>query len=90
MKRFFEILMTLCLCCMCMFPAVSKAAGTAHFYVQTADVQDDGTINVTVYLTDAENMGGVEAELILRPFQSFFRRGAFGNFFKNGTCRCLS
>ena len=82
MKRFFEILMTLCLCCMCMFPAVSKAAGTAHFYVQTADVQDDGTINVTVYLTDAENMGGVEAELIYDPYKVSFVEARLGTSLK--------
>ena len=78
MKRFLKILMTLCLCCMCMFPAVSKAAGTAHFYVQTADVQDDGTLNVTVYLTDAENMGGVEAELIYDPSKVSFVEARLG------------
>ena len=50
--------------CVCMLPAAVYAAGDAHFYVQAADVQEDGTMEVVVYLTDAKNMGGVEAELI--------------------------
>ena len=74
--------MTLCLCCMCMFPAVSNAAGTAHFYVQTADVQDNGTLNVTVYLTDAEYMGGVEAELIYDPSKVSFVEARLGTSLK--------
>lgn len=49
--------------CVCMFPAAVTAAGNAHFYVQAADVMENGILEVTVYLTDATNMGGVEAEL---------------------------
>lgn len=43
------------------------ASQEAVFHVQTAYIQADGTIEVSVYLTDTSILGGVDAELIYDP-----------------------
>lgn len=62
----------------------AKAADNAVFHVQTADVQEDGTIVVTVYMTDTENMGGVDAELIYDPAQVSYVSSELGEGFTDG------
>lgn len=38
---------------------------SAAFYVQTAAALSDGMIRVSVYLKDADNLAGIDAELFL-------------------------
>lgn len=61
-----------------------KAADNAIFHVQTADVQEDGTIIVTVYMTDTENLGGVDAEIIYDPAQVTYISSEIGEGFTDG------
>lgn len=62
----------------------AKAADNAVFHVQTADVQEDGTIVVTVYMTDTEDLGGVDAELIYDPAQAAYVSSELGEGFTDG------
>ena len=44
-----------------------QAQDSAVFRVQTAEVKENGTINVVIYLTGVSNLGAVDAELIYDP-----------------------
>lgn len=45
-------------------PIEFKATSAAAFYVQTAAVLEDNTIEVCVYLDEADNIGGIDLELV--------------------------
>lgn len=62
----------------------AKAAEQAVFRVQTAEVQGDGTIKVSVYLTDTTQLGGVDAELAYDPAKVSCVSSGLGEAFKDG------
>ena len=41
-----------------------KASSVAAFYIQTASVLEDNTIEICVYLDGANNIGGMDLELV--------------------------
>ncbi len=61
-----------------------KAEENAAFHVQTAEVKDDGTIRVSVYLTDTSNLGGVDAELVYDPSKVTYIGSGLGASFSGG------
>ena len=50
----------------------------AVFHVQTAEVKEDGTMEVSVYLTGVTNLGAVDAELIYDPARVSFTDARLG------------
>lgn len=67
-----------------LIPQQVRAVETAVFHVQTADVQDDGTITVTVYMTDTTELGGVDAELVYDPSKVTYVDSKIGQGFTDG------
>lgn len=55
------------LCGIVLFEKNVQAQDSAVFRVQTAEVKEDGTINIAIYLTGVSNLGAVDAELIYDP-----------------------
>jgi hypothetical protein len=70
-------MMTVLLCCLC-FRAQTAAADTAAFYVQTASILQDGVIEVSVYLDDAQNVGGIDAKMSFDPERVEFVESSLG------------
>ncbi len=65
-------------------PLPARAEETAEFHVQTAEVQEDGTIRVSVYLTNTVNLGGIDAELAYDPSKATYVDSGLGNSFTDG------
>lgn len=65
-------------------PAAVHAEETAVFHVQASEVKEDGTIRVSVYLTDTENLGGIDAELVYDPGKVTYVSSGLGRSFTNG------
>lgn len=77
---FVSILMT-----MFAVPAIPvRAEGTADFRVQASEVQEDGTIRVSVYLVKISNMGGIEAQLTYEPEKLTYVSSGLGQGFLDG------
>lgn len=68
----------------CGFPMAVRAQETAVFHVQASEVKEDGTIRVSVYLTDTENLGGIDAELVYDPGKVTYVSSGLGRSFTNG------
>ncbi len=66
------------------FPLCARAEESAVFHVQASEKQADGTIRVSVYLTDTANLGGVEAELVFDPDKVTYVDSGLGESFKEG------
>ena len=79
MKRIYKISI-LILVSMLFFRSelVQIHAAAAAFYVQTAAAVDDRTIEVSIYLDDADNLGGIDAELLYDPQKVTFISSSFG------------
>lgn len=69
---------------MCLLPFQVKAAESAVFHVQTADVQEDGTMTATVYMTDTTELGGVDAELVYDASKVTYVDSEIGEGFTDG------
>lgn len=54
------------------------AASNAAFYVQTAAALEDNTIEVSVYLDEADNLGGIDVELLYDPQKVTFVSSSLG------------
>lgn len=65
-------------------PMAARAEETAVFHVQASEVKEDGTIRVSVYLTDTENLGGIDAELVYDPEKVTYVSSGLGRSFTNG------
>lgn len=65
-------------------PTAVRAEETAVFHVQASEVKEDGTIRVSVYLTDTENLGGIDAELIYDPGKVTYVSSGLGRSFTSG------
>lgn len=65
-------------------PIAARAEETAAFHVQASEVKEDGTIRVSVYLTDTENLGGIDAELVYDPGKVTYVSSGLGRSFTNG------
>lgn len=55
-----------------------KAASNAAFYVQTAAALEDNTIEVSVYLDEVDNLGGIDVELLYDPQKVTFVSSSLG------------
>lgn len=60
------------------------AGETAEFYVQTAAVDKEGTMTVSVYLENISNMGGISAQLTYDPAKVTYVESGIGKAFENG------
>jgi hypothetical protein len=76
-SKIIMFMMAVLLCCLC-FRAQTEAADTAAFYVQTASILPDGVIEVSVYLNDAKNVGGIDAKLLFDPERVEFVESSLG------------
>jgi hypothetical protein len=76
-RKIIIFMMTVLLCCLC-FRAQTAAADTAAFYVQTASILQNGVIEVSVYLDDAQNVGGIDAKLSFDPERVEFVESSLG------------
>lgn len=65
-------------------PMEARAEETAVFHVQASEVKEDGTIRVSVYLTDTENLGGIDAELVYDPEKVTYVSSGLGRSFTSG------
>ena len=65
-------------------PVAARAEETAVFHVQASEVKEDGTIRVSVYLTDTENLGSIDAELVYDPEKVTYVSSGLGRSFTNG------
>lgn len=65
-------------------PVAARAEEKAVFHVQASEVKEDGTIRVSVYLTDTENLGGIDAELVYDPGKVTYVSSGLGRSFTNG------
>lgn len=65
-------------------PMAAMAEETAVFHVQASEVKEDGTIRVSVYLTDTENLGGIDAELVYDPEKVTYVSSGLGRSFTSG------
>ncbi len=57
----------------------AKASDNATFYVQTAQVLSDGTIQVSIYLDGVSSLGGIDAELFFDSEKVTFISSSIGN-----------
>lgn len=57
----------------------AKASDNATFYVQTAQVLSDGTIQVSIYLDGVSSLGGIDAELFFDSEKVTFISSNIGN-----------
>lgn len=56
---------------------------SAAFYVQTAAALSDGMIRVSVYLKDADNLAGIDAELFFDSTKVSFEGSSLGKAFSS-------
>ena len=57
----------------------AKASDNATFYVQTAQVLSDGTIQVSIYLDGVSSLGSIDAELFFDSEKVTFISSSIGN-----------
>lgn len=74
----------LCMLQICMQAVHVKAADNAVFHVQSSEVKEDGRIRVSVYMTDTDYMGGIDAELVYDPSQVTYVASGLGKTFTDG------
>lgn len=87
MKRFLEKILFGVLICVVEITGSAfraQAEEKAAFYVQTAEMQTDGTIRIAVYLTNASNLGGVDAEFVYDPEKVTYVNSGLGQNFSDG------
>ena len=65
-------------------PVSAKAEEVAVFHVQASEVRPDGTIRVSVYMTDTTDLGGIDAELVYDPAKVTYVSSGRGNSFTGG------
>lgn len=70
-------------CVMILLPVKVNAEASAVFRVQTADVQEDGNVDVTVYLTGVSDLGAVDAELKYDSSKVSYVDSQLGKSFKS-------
>lgn len=81
--RYAGLIVLLLVFLLCIKPMSVYADQEAVFHVQTAYIQDDGTIKVSVYLTDTSILGGVDAELIYDPDKVDYVSSELGDSFNS-------
>ncbi len=69
---------------MAIFSIQARAKENAVFHVQSAEVKEDGTISVSVYLTDTADVGGIDAELVYDASKVTYVGSGLGNSFLDG------
>ena len=69
---------------MAIFSIQARAKENAVFHVQSAEVKEDGTISVSVYLTDTADVGGIDAELVYDASKVIYVGSGLGNSFLDG------
>lgn len=65
-------------------PVSVKAEEKAVFHVQASEVRKDGTIRVSVYMTDTAELGGIDAELVYDPAKVTYVSSGRGKSFAGG------
>ena len=61
-----------------------QAEEQAEFHIQTAEIKADGTIRISIYLTNVSDLGGVEAELVYDPSKVTCVGSGLGQSFLGG------
>lgn len=65
-------------------PISVNAEEAAVFHVQASEVRQDGTIRVSVYMTDTVELGGIDAELVYDPVKVTYVSSGRGRSFAGG------
>lgn len=78
------ILSLLCILYIGMISIHVDAEANAVFHVQASEEKEDDKIRVAVYLTDVENLGGVEAQFLYDPSKVTYITSGLGTSFSDG------